>query len=334
MGVQIQEMAYAFDCPTDTALFHTIFIHYDIFNYSNNDYHDVYIGVFTDFDIGYAYDDYIGCDSAKSFYYGYNGSAYDGTPGGQSGQYGAHPPAQAVVFLSDTMATFIAMSNTGNQTPLGPSIDSDYYYYMKGYIDSATHLTYGGNGMSGTVPTNYMYPGDPNDTTSWTDYHPYPDSTNTPYDRRGMGSIGPFNLAAGAKKSFDIAYVYARDTTKNNFENVTVLKQAVDKIRLYYANDSIPCGGSFSAIKPKSQACQPLKIYPVPSQNQIFIEYQPITKNCRYEIYDITGKQVQNGRLNQDKLHRLNLSDLKPAVYFIRLVDGSSVYSGKIVIGR
>jgi len=100
--------------------------------------------------------------------------------------------------------------------------------------------------------SNYIYSGDPNDSTTWSEQFPI---ANLPYDRRGVGSIEPFNLVPGAVKSIDIALVYARDTAKSNLENVTILKSTVDKIQLYYDNDSTPCGGSFTAIsKPKAKS--------------------------------------------------------------------------------
>jgi len=97
LKTEIHGMAYAFDMPQDSAFSNTIFLDYKIFNRSQNTYTNTYIGTFTDFDIGFAADDYIGCDVQRGFYYGYNGTPVDGS--GQPGSYGAHPPAQAVTIL-------------------------------------------------------------------------------------------------------------------------------------------------------------------------------------------------------------------------------------------
>ena len=62
LGLEVQAMVYAFDTPDDEALNNTVFFNYKCFNRSSFDYHEVYLGLWNDWDIGYAYDDYVGCD--------------------------------------------------------------------------------------------------------------------------------------------------------------------------------------------------------------------------------------------------------------------------------
>lgn len=98
MGLEVRGMAYAFYVPGDDAFNNTTFLHYEIINRSDSEYHDSYIGLFTDFDIGYPIDDYIGCEVNRSCFYAYNGDANDESAGGFNG-YGINPPAQAAVLL-------------------------------------------------------------------------------------------------------------------------------------------------------------------------------------------------------------------------------------------
>ena len=328
LGVEFHEMAYAYDCPSDTALNHTIFIHYDIYNRSNNNYHDVYLGLFTDFDIGYAYDDFVGCDSARNLFYGYNGTNNDGL--GHPDHYGPNPPAQGVIFLNENMSSFMASYNTGASGPtLDPSNDTGFYNFMKAIWGDGSHLTYGSDGYQGTTSSNYIYSGDPNDSTTWSEQFPI---TNNPSDRRGVGSIGPFNLAPGAVKSVDIAYVYARDITKSNLENVNTLLSAVDKIQLYYDNDTTPCGGNFTAIAKANPNTNKIRIYPVPAEDEVFVDYFPTSNTARYEIYSIAGQLLQSGRLNKQKTHRLDFMNYTAGLYFILIRDGANVLSKKVII--
>src|SRR3990172_1428151 len=71
LGVEIHGMAYAFNCPTDSALNQTVFLHYTIINRSANTYNNTYVGIWTDFDIGNYDDDLIGCDVKRQCYYQY-----------------------------------------------------------------------------------------------------------------------------------------------------------------------------------------------------------------------------------------------------------------------
>ena len=97
MGLEIHASAYAFDEPADTALSNTVFLSYKIINRSSHTYGDVHFGEFIDFDLGYAYDDYIGCDVRRGMAYGYNGTEAD-RPG--DGAYPDVPPAQGCTVLA------------------------------------------------------------------------------------------------------------------------------------------------------------------------------------------------------------------------------------------
>ncbi len=97
LGIEVHGMAYEFDLPSDSAFKNTVFLNYKIINRSTEIYHDAWLGIFTDFDIGYAEDDYVKSDVQRGSYIGYNGDPVDGS--GQAWAYGAFPPAEAVTIL-------------------------------------------------------------------------------------------------------------------------------------------------------------------------------------------------------------------------------------------
>lgn len=70
---------------------------YKIFNQSNSVYSNSYFGAFSDFDLGYGFDDFIGCDVKAGMAYGFNGDETDG-PG--MGSYTGVPPAQGCIMLA------------------------------------------------------------------------------------------------------------------------------------------------------------------------------------------------------------------------------------------
>jgi hypothetical protein len=98
MRIEVHGLAYAFNIPEDSAFNNTIFLNYKVYNLSDRTYYDTYTGIFSDLDIGYEKDDFIGCDVERSSYIGYNGIPVDGN--GQANAYGANPPAQAVTLLA------------------------------------------------------------------------------------------------------------------------------------------------------------------------------------------------------------------------------------------
>lgn len=123
LGVEVHCMTYAFREPQDNALWNTVFVHYDIFNRSSNTYEDTYIGMWSDFDIGYAYDDYVGCDVAMGMYYAYNGQESDVPGAGSFYGYGV-PPAQGCVILAGPWQQADGLDNA--------SINSDSWHFFPG----------------------------------------------------------------------------------------------------------------------------------------------------------------------------------------------------------
>jgi hypothetical protein len=95
IGMEFRAQAFAFS--TSDALNNMSFYNYQIINRSTYSLNDAYFGVWTDADLGFADDDFVGCDVKRGLGYLYNGDAIDGDGSGKS--YGAHPPAVGIDFF-------------------------------------------------------------------------------------------------------------------------------------------------------------------------------------------------------------------------------------------
>lgn len=270
LGVEVQAMAFAYRSSSDW-LNDATFYRYKIINRSITNYHDVWMGQFADYDLGDAFDDYVGCDVARGLGYCYNGDVNDGalaTP--IPGTYGAHPPAVGVDFLSGPLAEpgdlidndrDSIVDENGERTILARSVyfDGDFsvhsyptnashfYSYLKGLWKDYSPITYGSNGYGGPNPCWFMFPGN-SDPNGWGTYGlqlpPWDEfsSGNTPGDRRQVQSVGPFNLDAGEVDYATITVAWARDTAGDNYDAITKLQQADDSIQLLFDNCfSLPC---------------------------------------------------------------------------------------------
>ena len=115
MSIEVHSLAYAYNCPSDSAINNTVFLDYTIYNRSNLTYDSTYIGMWTDFDLGNASDDFVGCDIKRASYYVYNGDNNDENTGGVIG-YGSHTPAQGVAFLKGAPKDNDGLDNPFTQT--------------------------------------------------------------------------------------------------------------------------------------------------------------------------------------------------------------------------
>ncbi|MCX6244782.1 MAG: T9SS C-terminal target domain-containing protein [Bacteroidetes bacterium] len=95
IGMEIRAQYFAF--ATNDAINDMTFYSYEIINRSTYTLTGTYFSQWVDPDLGYAYDDYVGCDVGRGLGYCYNGNPVDGT--GQIEAYGTHPPAVGVDFF-------------------------------------------------------------------------------------------------------------------------------------------------------------------------------------------------------------------------------------------
>ncbi len=95
IGVEVRAQSFAFS--TNDELNSMSFYSYEIINRSTFALRDTYFSQWVDPDLGWADDDYTGCDVERGLGYVYNGDEFDGT--GQPFAYGENPPAVGVDFF-------------------------------------------------------------------------------------------------------------------------------------------------------------------------------------------------------------------------------------------
>jgi hypothetical protein len=95
IGVEVRAQAFAF--TTNDVINNMTFYTYEIINRSTFRLTETYFSQWVDTDLGYAADDYVGCDVQRGLGYCYNGTNTDGN--GLQGHYGDQPPAVGVDFF-------------------------------------------------------------------------------------------------------------------------------------------------------------------------------------------------------------------------------------------
>lgn len=333
LKVEVHMMAYAFN-NGQKAVDNTIFVNYRIINRSNKNYNEVHLGVFTDFDLGNSFDDYVGSDSTLNLYYVYNGDELDESNDGIKG-FKSNPPAMGVTFLNKKLSKMMYLSNSLGTTG-DPMFYADYYNNLQGNWKDGSSLIYGGNGHMNSVQppynsTNYMFSGDPVTNVGWTEKS----VSNTPGDRRALGATGPLTLNAGETIEFDIAYVYARDTNKTASGNVSTLRNSVQSVRQYFNNLAYPqltgvC--NLTGVKENDEASKNDEIvsYPNPTQGEVIVENNRGTIK-QVQIFSIDGRKIREVLVNTAKV-RINLENESPGIYLMRITSGEKEHVKKVIL--
>ncbi len=332
IGVEVHAMAYAYN--SNPLLNKTIFINYLIYNKSPKIYDSIYIGLFTDIDIGDATDDYIGCDTVLNTYFGYNADSCDGSIGNPH-TYANNPPVQAISFCNQRMNSFAYYNNLGlHESMSDPDKASEYYLYLTSRWKDSTHFVYSGNGHylyggDSTRPVRYIFPGNPNDTAQWNERS----GANTPYDRRAVGVTGPFQLIPGQYISLDVSYITVDSgSVATGFPNVENMYQTIPLI-CDFVSTNIPADGSDLALGTDNYNNYPdfnnYKVYPNPAHNYISLINQGGDATI-IEISDINGKILQSKECTGRKTE-LDISSFRQGIYIVRINNGDKIKFTKFV---
>jgi hypothetical protein len=94
IGLEIRAQAFAFTMNDE--INNMTFYSYEIINRSTFTLTNTYFSQWVDPDLGYSFDDFVGCDVKRGLGYCYNGKAIDG-PG--TGSYSGNPPAVGIDFF-------------------------------------------------------------------------------------------------------------------------------------------------------------------------------------------------------------------------------------------
>ena len=230
IGLEIQTTVFAFDKIGD--LGDVVFKKYKIINKSGELISQMFLGYWSDPDLGDWYDDFTGCDSLLGLGYTYNANEIDR-------RYGSPPPALGYDLLQGPIVpggTFDVAKFQGRliegyknlpMTSFSTFIYSWYSLY-KDPINRQQFYNYlQGKCWNGDYyhdphtfePTKFILAGDPAAGTGW-----YDGNWNLgPDDRRQLISTGPFEMAPGDTQEVVIGIIMARGTSARN--SVTELKR-------------------------------------------------------------------------------------------------------------
>lgn len=131
IGMEVRGQAFAF--ATNDEINDMTFYNYELINRGSFTLTNTYFAQWVDADLGFAEDDYVGCDVRRGLGYCYNGFAVDGS-GGPT-EYGENPPAVGVDFFQGPY-----QDNDGVDNPL-------YTNCEVAQAQSELGIVYGGIGV-------------------------------------------------------------------------------------------------------------------------------------------------------------------------------------------
>jgi hypothetical protein len=241
---------------------------------------------------------------------------------------------------------YTALSSASMSDPTSPA---QFYNYMIGKWRFGDKAMYGGSGFPGSnfvtnVPSNYMFPGD-SDTLNWgtggidTGLKNWSEITNNNIrgDRRFVSSMGSITLKPGQINSFTTGVIYARSQKSHLLASVEKLQKVDTKIQDFFNSCfEIYDGKEFKpedkkSLKVTNIELNNLLIYPNPATEKIAVK---LTENGIYtlNLYNVNGALILTEKTQNVNYHVLNVEDLTPGMYILKITASGNSISKKVQI--
>ena len=215
--------------------------------------------------------------------------------------------------MTNFMAFYNDFSTDGN-----PQDAEDYYGYLKSVWTDGTHLTLGGNGYGGTIPTNFIYPGDPSIATDWTEC-----SENNPYsDKRFIISSGPFAFPSGEEIKITYAAVWVRPPAGTYpCPSFQMLQDTADCVLDQYQ--------SLHPTGLNELPTDAISVYPNPATDRIDFP-NVILNGTTLSIRNVFGEVVMRKTISPVSSY-FDISNLDAGIYFIDISSPAKRFVAKFV---
>jgi hypothetical protein len=202
---------------------------------------------------------------------------------------------------------------------------------MQGFINgTTTHMIYGSSDNIGGVgpDCNYVYPGNsdticnygtngiiPNGGFNQNGYY-WTEATigNAPGDRRGLASVGPFNLNAGQSVPLDYCFTWARDYNGDNNASAEMLRERIAALSPSW-NNLIKAPITYFGV-PDNMKSASILVYPNPVNDRATVVFEGASPQP-YQLFSVSRELLSQGTLKTGS-NLLDISALKPGIYILK----------------
>jgi hypothetical protein len=335
VGVEVQCMTYAYS--QNSIYDNMIFYDYKVINKSAVNLDSFVLGIKTDSDLGYAFDDYIGFDSLGSLGIIYNGDPIDGA--GEPSSYGDSIPVVGIKVLlmpGDTCGnatpagSFMYHNNSSDPRTGNPDNAVQFNNYLRGTWRDGSSLTYDyqgpgvpSNGTGSGPATRYAFSGNPSNSSEWSECS----SMNPPGDRRFVIASQPFKLNAGNSITFATALIVTPMSKSNACPGVdfTAIRNMSDSAQKIFCNPPV-----YTSVKDIRTAYKTLTLYPNPAATIISLQV-PSMPGGDVVLFDGLGRKADISVLRKGDLIEVNVSKLAKGMYYVIYRGGDKVFSNSFI---
>lgn len=320
LKIEIHASAYACN---QLGLKNTTFVNFRLLNWSSSILNDVIVGLWSDGDLGYSFDDYIGFDSTRRMGVMYNGDGFDesiigyGTSLTQTGTVLLKQPTD----IANTLApveSFVSFGRSVNPQNVG----ANFYNYLNGLSADGYPYRKGCNlNDTNQAITKILFPDDPSIINGISEVQ----CNNAPFYKATVMSSAPFQMSTG-NMPLDFTFAFINTDTGVDNSNFNELRRLADSAYQYVDG----CNTPISPLSVPNMSNGNLKVYPNPAHNYFMIE-DGKNSHKKIVLYSAYG-QIMLQEESSDIKTKINTQDFANGIYYLRIESDGKQLSQTIMI--
>jgi hypothetical protein len=324
LNIEVKAMAYA--CITNDALNDMTFYDFTITHKGANALTHTRFGLNCDFDLGAAYDDYVGSDPSRRMGICYNSDAFDD---GLTG-YGNALTQIAAIILKDPKDL------PNNKRPIGsityytnglggsmndPNTKSEFYNHMHGFWGDGQPFTKACNARDSAALTTSIFSDDPSMQNGFSERQ----CQNTPGDRRLILNTADFDFLPGEELEFNFAFLNIPTGTSNT--NFNAIKAVAD---VAIANQE-GCTTSVPASVLNTSFPSVISVLPNPSDGNFIVNFNQADVE-KIRVFNLMGQLVANYSTSGLSQQHIDLRHEAMGIYTINIFTNDGIKTQKILV--
>ena len=311
-NLELSVMSYVFLNSSSPALSHSFFTDYRLNLRGDIPLNEFYFGLFTDFVIG-SYDDFIGCDSTRNLFFGYNSDDFD-EPSSESQGYANEVPACGYRILNNPLSSAVSLNGSFNPIPGQPTSISQLYNVLQGKWKDGSPIV---NPIT-QEQTQFMYSGEVGIPSVWNEIN----SGNIPSYSPIYASTFIGDLQPNSPVCISVARIVGSDTLSSGSPSVNAvykMKQYSDEVQQYYDQylQTADCN-QLVGIDEMNEEVFGVHVYPNPAREKIIIQTTR-SSISKIELFNIVGSLVHSETRLKTANTSVDISTYTSGVYSVRI---------------
>jgi len=151
-----------------------------------------------------------------------------------------------------------------------------------------------------------------------------------------IGGIDSLNQLYYTSFQYDSIDLISFPDTEVVFVREQKLKQEVDSFHSYYFNNTNQRNNTDFEIYDtyETDIVSEFIMYPNPASTSLYLKYSEDMIKAKYKVYDIAGRTIHEGFLNDKEITKISLKEINSGLYILVIDNGNQRITKKFIVNK